>query len=81
MRNPKASVRLAQTGRVYAVELRATPGTHGGVTLELHRDDCYFGPIAELALDEAQTFLRTFQAAVDEAYRRAKVAVRGAVVP
>lgn len=49
-----------------------------GVRLEVYRYDCQPGPVMEIPLDEAQAFLRRFQAAVDEAYRRQKEAFKAA---
>lgn len=73
-RNAKATLELKPNGRDYGIELRPEAGPGRGVRLELHRDDCYAGPVVLVSLDEAQVFLRRWQAAVDEAYRREKEA-------
>lgn len=74
MRHAKAVMRLKVAALEHQIELRPSAEDRGrGVLIELHRVDCYEGPLVRLPLDEAQAFLRTFQGAVDEAYRRAKL--------
>lgn len=73
----KATMRLTTTGREHQVELRPHAEGHR-VLLELHRDDCYEGPFVRLSLDDARLFLRQWQGAVDEAFRREKEAFRAA---